>query len=489
MRPILLLQRSLVAKLLVAFVAVVAVGVAIVAIAANQSTISEFDSYLSTGQHLAARQVASTVTQTYGRTGSWDAVARALAGSSPGPAVRVVVANRAGVVVVDTATLWLGHAVTTLSLPAGSPIIVRGENVGTLYVLPGRIGGPRYATPGLSRNQQGSGVPAGRLSQAESAFLAQVNRSLILAAIGASLVALLLGALLARRIARPLGELTRAAQRIAQGSYDERIQPGGPDEVGRLGQAFNRMAESLARTEQARRQVVADVAHELRTPLTVLRGTLQAMRDGVLETDEQNLRTMQEEIGTITRLVTDLHDLSLGDVGQFSLQRHALDLAPVIDQAVAAFGAAASEHQVRLVTEVVPGLPFVQGDADRLLQALRNLIANALRYTPPGGQITVRARAVGGIVEIEVRDTGEGISPEHLPHLFERFYRADPSRARRSGGSGLGLAIVQQIVQAHGGEVTVASDGPGQGTTFTVRLPLAVETAQGNVLHAEGGGR
>jgi len=491
MRLITLLQRSLTAKLLVAFATVIVVGIAIVAVVANQRTTTEFDTYLSMGQRMVAPQLADAVAQTYRQTGSWDAVAGVLDGWSSGPVGRAVVANRAGTVVADSAKLWVGRTAASLALRAGSPIVVQGRVIGTLYVMPGWGGGPPSSALGMPMSPSGGpgAVAQQHLSQAEGAFLDRVNRSLIIGAIAAGLVALLIGILLARRIARPLGELTRAAQRIARGSYGERIQVGGADEVGRLAHAFNQMAESLARTEEARRQLVADVAHELRTPLTVLRGTVQAMRDGVLGADEQNLNTVQEEVSTLARLVTDLHDLSLGDVGQFLLQHEPLALGPVIEQTVAAFGAAATDQQVRLVTDVAPDLPIVQGDDDRLRQALRNLIANALRYTPPGGHVALQARTVDGAVEVQIHDTGEGIGLEHLPHVFERFYRADPSRTRRSGGSGLGLAIVRQIVRAHGGEITVASDGLGRGTTFTLRLPIAVADAQDRSVHAGTGSR
>jgi signal transduction histidine kinase len=466
MRLIAPLQRSLTAKLLLAFATVIVVGISIVAIIANQQTSTEFDQYVATSRQEAARQLAQSVAQTYSRTGSWDATATAFSTQATGPYGRVVIASPAGMIVMDTAQRWLGRSAASLGLADGTPIVAQGRTVGILYLVSGRGGGPSGAGQGRSVGAHQ------RLIQAEGAFLDQVNHSLIIAALAAALAALVIGTVLARRIARPLRQLTRAAQRIAEGSYAERIPVSSADEVGRLGHAFNQMAESLAQTEQARRQLVADVAHELRTPLTVLKGTVQAMRDGVLEADEQNLSTVQDEVSTMARLVTDLHDLALGDIGQFSLRRHPLGLRPVLEQTLAAFSIAAAEHQVRLESNIAPSLPPIQGDGDRLHQALRNLLANALRYTPAGGAITLRAWSEETAVVIQVSDTGEGIAPEHLPRIMERFYRADPSRARRSGGSGLGLAIVQQIVRAHGGAITAASDGPGCGATFTMRLPV-----------------
>jgi signal transduction histidine kinase len=245
----------------------------------------------------------------------------------------------------------------------------------------------------------------------------------------------------------------------------------GDDEVGQLAHAFNHMTASLQRTEQARRQLVADVAHELRTPLTVIDGTVQAMQDGVLPVDEANLATIHEEVAALSHLVTDLRDLSLGDVGEFPIRPELMDVGALVERVAGAFAAEAAARGVALQADVAPALPQLRADPERLQQCLRNLVVNALQHTPPGGRIIARAAPVAGGVEIAVSDSGSGIAPEHLPHVFERFYRADASRARRSGGTGLGLAIVQQIVAAHGGTVAATSAGPGRGATFTIRLP------------------
>ena len=234
------------------------------------------------------------------------------------------------------------------------------------------------------------------------------------------------------------------------------------------------MADSLKRTEEARRQIVADVAHELRTPLTVIGGTVEAMRDGLLPRDEQSLVSIHDEVAALTQLVTDLRDLSLGDVGQFPVDRKPIELAPVVEPVVAAFTAEANAREITLTVALPPGLPPLLGDVTRLQQCVRNLVANALRHTPRGGQVLVRAAATNDAIELRISDTGDGVAPEHLPHLFERFYRVDSSRTRRSGGTGLGLAIVQHIVRAHGGDVSVASEGVGRGATFTIRLPTLV---------------
>jgi len=476
------IRGSLTAKILLAFAVVVLVGIGGVAILANQRTTAEFESYLRGNQPIVGQQLADVCGALYGQTGSWNTIAQVLPELSLGPTQRLVVSDQAGRVVADTGGQWVGRSTSSLSLIDGQPITVNRQVVGMLYLLPppGSFKDSPPAHPidpgrllGASRPE----LPLERLSREQSAFLDRVNQSLLLAAVGATAAALVLGVLLARRIIRPLRELTRGADRIAEGHFDERILVGGDDEVAHLAHAFNQMAESLQRTEQARRQIVADVTHELRTPLTIIGGTVQAIRDGMLPADDQSLTTIHEEVAALARLVADLRDLSLGDVGQFHVQRDAVDLSRVLEPVVAAFAAEAAARGVTLTVRIAPGLPWILGDEARLRQSVQNLVANALRHTPAGGQVTVDASAIADAVEIRVSDTGEGIAPEHLPRLFERFYRVDPSRTRRSGGSGLGLAIVEQIVRAHGGKVTAESEGLGHGATFTVRLPTMVPKA------------
>ncbi|HUS17801.1 MAG TPA: ATP-binding protein, partial [Chloroflexia bacterium] len=265
--------------------------------------------------------------------------------------------------------------------------------------------------------------------------------------------------------------LTLAAGRMARGDLDQRVEIASRDEIGQLGRAFNHLADSLHTSEQLRRQMVTDIAHELRTPLTNIRGYLEAVRDGVLPAEPVVVDSLYEESMLLSRLVDDLQALALAEAGQLKLHAQPVEPAAMIERSVAGLGPPTADEPA-VIMDVPADLPLVQADAERVGQVLRNLLRNARQHTPPHGTVTVRARAMAGAVEISVCDTGSGITPEHLPYVFERFYRADPARARSTGGAGLGLAIVKQLVEAHGGRVEVDS-APGSGATFRFTLPLA----------------
>ncbi len=301
-------------------------------------------------------------------------------------------------------------------------------------------------------------------------FLDGMNRNLLIAAIGAAVVSTVFAAWSGRRLTRPLGELTSAAERLGAGDLRQRVTVGAEDEVGKLGVAFNTMAQSLETGEQLRRSMTSDIAHELRTPLQSLSGYLDAVADGVVEADEALIQTLQEESAVLIRLVEDLEQLSLADAGQLKLHRRSTDIGAVVRRCVEVAKPRAASHEVALRSDIAGDLPEVDADPERLSQVVRNLIDNAITHTPPNGEVTVSVTADEEALVIEVRDTGSGIAATNLPFIFERFYRADPSRTRATGGAGLGLAIVKQLVQAHGGTVTAESE-EGVGSSFRVRLP------------------
>ncbi|HYF75921.1 MAG TPA: ATP-binding protein, partial [Symbiobacteriaceae bacterium] len=274
-----------------------------------------------------------------------------------------------------------------------------------------------------------------------------------------------------RRIARPLQSLTAAAGRMAQHDLTARVQVTGHDELALLGTEFNRMAEQLGRQEQLRRTMVADVAHELRTPVAILRSQFEAIQDGAAEPSVETLLPMHDEVLRLTRLLDDLQVLSLTDAGQLPLSRRPVDPMDLAEQTASAFRAAAAGKGIDFQVDTTGQPPTIDADPDRIKQVLLNLLGNALRHTPPGGAVQLEVSSTATEVCFAVIDTGEGINPADLPHLFDRFYRGDKSRSRSGGGSGLGLAIAKGIAESHGGTVTVAST-PGQGSRFTLSLPI-----------------
>jgi two-component system OmpR family sensor kinase/two-component system sensor histidine kinase BaeS len=304
-------------------------------------------------------------------------------------------------------------------------------------------------------------------------LLGWLSRSLLLVAAVTGVMGILFGVLASRNLTAPLSRLAEAAQAIGARDLSRRVEVGGSAEVREVAQAFNEMAAALEGAETLRRNLLADVAHELRTPLSVLQGNLRAILDDVYALEKGEVARLYDETRLLSRLVNDLHELAQAEAGHLALNRQPTQLAELVGSTASAFGAAADAKGVTLNWHIPPDLPPVMADSARLTQVLHNLLDNALRHTPAGGGIALRAGCDAGEVWLEVQDSGDGIAARDLPHVFDRFYRADPARSRATGGAGLGLAIVRAIVEAHGGRVSAASQGvPGQGSTFTLRLPV-----------------
>ena len=351
------------------------------------------------------------------------------------------------------------------------------ESVETAYVTTGPDGGRVLAVLIPLRRADGALLGVLQLAtsmQAADALLARL-RLLLMVGLGSALsLSMLLGVPLTRAALRPLDRLVATTERIAADDLAARSRlPHGDDEIGRLAAAFDRMLARLQAGFQAQRRFVADAAHELRTPLTVIGGLIELLLLGADNEDRQTRRralvTVNRDLERLTRLVNDLLTLSREDLA-VPHDRRLLDLAALVADIQHETVMLAQDRTV--VLERPPGPVHVEGDPDRLRQVLLNLADNARGHTPPGGRIAFSVRSNGTHAEAEVADTGPGIAPEDLPHIFERFYRGDRARARRSGGSGLGLAIARSIAEAHGGTLTAAGR-PGAGATFTLRLPLA----------------
>jgi signal transduction histidine kinase len=292
-------------------------------------------------------------------------------------------------------------------------------------------------------------------------------------AVGAALLAsLAVSWFITRRLTTPVTQLAAVAGRIAGGDYAARVPASRLGvEFATLDNAFNRMATTLQDTEHRRRELLADLAHELRTPLATVDSFLEGIEDDVIPASADTWRTMREQTSRLRRLVDDIDSVSRAEERQLDLHRQTVQLDDVVNEALRAAAVAFADKGVTLDYRPHPTPVAVQADPDRLREILDNLLGNALRHTPPGGSVTVTTGTRPHEVDVSVADTGEGIAAEHLNHVFDRFYRADPARRRHSGGSGIGLTIARALAQAHGGGLHAVSDGVGRGAVFTLTLP------------------
>ncbi len=296
-------------------------------------------------------------------------------------------------------------------------------------------------------------------------------------ALALPLMALFLANRAFRGIAAPLAEVMKAADEVAAGNLGARVHVNRSGPLGQLGRSFNHMTEELERADQQRRQLTTDVAHELRTPLHIIQGNLEGVLDGVYEPSAEHIQSTLEETHLLARLIEDLRVLSLAESGHLPLQQQPVQVGDLLSDVATSFSGQAEAKGVALITNIEGnGSLTVRGDADRLDQVLGNLLVNGIRHTPSGGSIYLSAKPANGDVVLQVADTGEGISAEDLPHIFDRFWRGDRARTHAEGvGGGLGLAIVRQLVLSMGGTITAESD-LGRGTTFSIRLPRLTHT-------------
>lgn len=304
-------------------------------------------------------------------------------------------------------------------------------------------------------------------------FLIVVQESILVAVLAALASAVIMSLLISKRIVEPLQAISLVSHRLAQGFYRERVTVNADGELAELNNSINQLAEVLEQTEQRRRTLLADVTHELRTPLSTIEGYMEGLIDGVVKPNEQTFSLIMRESVRMQRLIEDLELLSRAEAGQIRINPRPVDLRIVLENLVTRFQQQSSEKDITLESKLRDIILSVWADPDRIEQIIINLLTNALRYTPPGGHVGVHAWTEEERVVVAVRDTGIGISPEHITHLFERFYRVDKSRSRSSGGSGIGLTISRHLIYAHGGDIYAESPGIEQGSTFYFTLPRA----------------
>jgi signal transduction histidine kinase len=454
-------------RMSLAFVAVVLLGAAAIVLASVLLANPSFRQRFVVNELGVSDGLVAELAGYYQARGSWDGVETMLAGAEgtlprgPGDRLMLLLADSQGQIIYPRRD---GH---------GRPPLSQAEQASALaiQVNDGAVGGQK--TVGYLSVER---VPPGGGAPPQPSLLGWLSHSLLLVAAVSGVLGILFGVVASRNLTAPLSRLAEAAQAIGARDLSRRVEVTGSDEVKEVARAFNDMAATLEGAETLRRNLLADVAHELRTPLSVLQGNLRAILDDVYPLDKAEVARLYDETRLLSRLVNDLHELAQAEANQLALNRQTTNLASLIESTAAAFSPAAEAKGVTLNSQLPPALPPVQVDPGRLAQVLHNLLVNALRHTPAGGTISVQAGSEAGQqgqVWLTVQDTGEGIASKDLPHVFDRFYRADPARSRATGGAGLGLAIVRAIVEAHGGHVSAASDGvSGHGTTFTIHLPL-----------------
>lgn len=452
-------MRSLTQKLTLAFLLVGLTGALLVAVLVRRYTQREFGRLI-----LDQNQQALVVylTRYYQTQGSWQGVDSIFRPSTEGeyprgPEARweirrnlFSIADANGTIVLGNNPNAVGRKLSPADLRQGIPLEVDNKTVGWLLF-----------TPALDR---------WRPNTPEGTFLLGVNRAIFLSALAATVIALVLGGILAYTLTSSLRELTQATHELAQGKLGYQVKVRSKDELGELATSFNRMSAELARSNELRRKMTADIAHDLRSPLSVILGYSEALSDGKLSPTPEMFATLHTEAKHLSRLVEDLKTLSLADAGELPLNYQDISPDILLKRAANAHRVQAESKGVSIELEIAPDLPDVRVDVERMAQVLDNLMSNALRYTPSGGIITLTANKLDGQVTLRVADNGVGISAENLPYIFERSFRGDKARQHLEGETGLGLAIAKSLVEAQGGSISVQSEVE-KGTTFTIYLP------------------
>jgi signal transduction histidine kinase len=478
------MSQRLWVKLLGAFTLIIFLGVATTVLLTRQGAATRFSHFMVDDQMFQPEHLQTDLAAYYEQQGGWQGIDAAfpqvvrhassggMMGGVMGHAMgmydsRVLLLDESGAVLARIGKRGLNSEVPTGA--SGLSIRVDGREVGRLFI---------------------DGEPMTGVAAGGGDLLSGVTRAALIAGLLAGLVAFALAIVLVRQITHPLAALHDASQRIGQGDLTARVPAQGKDELGQLGNAFNRMAAALETQETLRRNLMADVAHELRTPLTAIQGTVEALQDGIFPLTTEGLDPIHEETLLLGRLVEDLRTLAQAEAGHLSLNLAEVNGGELAERIVAGLLPSAQQAGIQLTWHVATALPPLWGDAQRVGQVLTNLLSNALRHTPIGGAIEVRVEVAEkdlpgfpkpgrssisqekGIL-FSVQDSGPGIAPADLPHIFDRFYRGDRSRSRATGGSGLGLTIARQLVEAHAGRIWAVSPPPGKpkGSTFYVWLP------------------
>lgn len=435
-------------------VAVVLITVGMTAFFANQAANAEIEKVQGQDHTFRNGRLANILADKFSSQTAWREAEIWLEHASMLFSQRMFLADYAGIVIWDSHNARTGQRYTEFQdLVLTYPVEKANVRLGTLIIDPTQPAAPGIVAQAPPEDSDGPSL----------------NLLLILSGLLAVAVAMVLTFFLSRRIVAPVESLISVARALAQGDFTVRAEAKSRDEVGELTRIFNSMVAELSRTDEFRRSMVADLAHELRSPVTNIRGYIEGINDGVIEAGPTSLDSMHGEVLLLTRLINDLQDLALAESGQMRLSMENCDLAELTRRAADSVRQRARAKQIVLKADAPTKLP-VQVDPGRVNQVLRNLLSNAVEYTLPGGDVAITAVASDSQVHVRVTDSGPGIPPEDLPHIFERFYRVDKSRSRATGGVGLGLTIARRLVESHGGTLQVSSN-VGVGTEFLAKLP------------------
>jgi signal transduction histidine kinase len=453
------MRRSFAVRLTVAFAGAGLAGALVTAVLVHAAFGGRFSSYLADQRATRDRQLVAILADSYTKTQGWNAADLGAVGP-------LALMDGGTLEVQDTSgqTIWRASAESI------------GTHVGTMHrqmMGSGRLGPERRLPVEVDGITVGYAVvrfPEAGVLPADSAFRSSVDRLVILGAIAAGVLALLLGLIFVRRATAPVRDLTAAARTLASGDRSSRVKVRNErDEFGEMARAFNSMAVAVGEEDRLRRAFASDVAHEIRTPLAILRSQVEAIQDGVRPPTAETIASLHEEVLRLARLTTDLETLASTDAAGFSLKREPVELHAIVREVLFEFAPSLEDRDVQLASEIDDAV--LEGDQVRLHQVVANLASNALKFTPAGGHIDVALHRDGREALLRVANTGPGIPPDELPHVFDRFFRG---RDVRAGGSGIGLSIVRTLVEAHGGTVE-ASSRPGDQTVFEIRLPLAAQ--------------
>jgi signal transduction histidine kinase len=483
------MKSSLIFKFLGAFLLVIAISTLLITLLISRSTEKAFTLYTTKNGKLIAEQLAPQFANYYQTNNGWQGIDEYLENSTLFPDLdidlgrfgrmmgqshgnsstaggnsnqdanqRLILADANGLVIYDSQSTAVNQTLKEADLQEGEPILVDQMQIGTLIITNNAF---------FNTNS-----PAGQ-------FLSSVKNAIVKSAILAAILSLLIGTLFFVQITSPLRKLTKATDSIANGNLSQNVDIHSQDEIGRLAQSINTMSLNLQNAQKSREHLMADVAHELRTPLAAIQATIEGIQDGIFPADDEQINAIYSQTTVLNRLIEDLRLLTLAEAGQLKLEKQPHQLNLILQQISESYQAQAKQHAISLEVDLAKDLPEVDIDSDRFTQIITNLLSNSFRYTPLNGKVILQTRYDANLhqVQTSITDTGSGIDPASLSNVFDRFYRGDKSRTRSSGGSGLGLAIAKQLVESHGGNITVVSPAfpdqtkSGPGTRFTISLP------------------